>query len=383
MAETTGTIDTQAVTETMEATATAGAGSKAQETVGSFRAYPSLQPHRGPATVAARLLEIAANAHVPVPEGLLAVATPKIHGSNLQMHYAPSSGLRYGRRSAFLSTGETHYGAVGVGAALDLPTKLAALFDGLALAHAGLQSVTVYGEVYGGWYPHPDVTPAKPRQKHVQKGVWYDPYVRIVAFDVQMVTNNRSSFLGYDDARFACMHVGIPFIPEAKRGPVLDVCEWATAHAGDCATDFYNPSGLPALANNGGEGFVVRLVSEVCWEGERALSKVKNPSFQEVAEGKKDEDPEEPKDKKEEDPATLVALKYLNLNRMTAVASKMGEAEVHPKNLRLMANAMTADARAETIMSDEERVAIAVGSSGARIFTARAFTVAKEFLTGR
>ena len=35
----------------------------------------------------------------------------------------------------------------------------------------------------GGWYPHPDVPPVLNARK-VQKGVWYCPDVRFIAFDV-------------------------------------------------------------------------------------------------------------------------------------------------------------------------------------------------------
>lgn len=385
----------EAVTVTVEVAEVAAAGGGAGSSTGTeagteagtgtgkpkFRAYPSLQPSRSAATVAAGLLKIAAHAGVATPEAVFAVATPKIHGSNVQLYYAPTTGVKYGRRSAFLSPGEEHYGAAGAGAALELDTKLPALFSGLAMSHPTLTAVAVYGEVYGGWYPHPDVPAAKPSRKPVQKWLWYAPAVQLVAFDVQLLlADGTARFMDFEDARFACRYVDIPFIPPAKRGPLQEVCEWAVAHAADNALAYYNPLGLPLLERNAGEGFVVRLVSEAVAGDDRALAKVKNPAFSEVAEGG---DEKKEKAAADVDPAeaagAAVALKYLNEHRAAAVTSKMAAADVTPRNIKALAEALIVDAKAEPVIEPAELAAVADGK-GAKAFTARAFSVMRAFL---
>lgn len=54
----------------------------------------------------------------------------------------------------------------------------------MKLLNVELTIVKVYGELFGGCYPHKDVTPSKNKVKRIQKGVWYSPYVRFYAFDI-------------------------------------------------------------------------------------------------------------------------------------------------------------------------------------------------------
>lgn len=315
----------------------------------------------------------------------------------LQLHYSPGTGLVYGTRSAFLPPGQDFNGALVAGATLKLPEKLPALYTALAAEHAGLVAIAVYGEVYGGWYPHADVPAAKPSRRPVQRGVWYSPQVRIVAFDVRLETSdataaggtsNKTAFLPFDAASAACTAVGIPFIAVAKAGPLDEVCEWAVAHSRDNALAHYNPEGLPLLEDNAGEGFVVRLAIEAASEdgSARALAKVKNPSFAEVAEGSPAPTVGGAGDKPV-DPAeaagAAVAAKYLNEHRAAAVISKLPDAEVTPKNLKALAEALAADARADPVIEADELAAVAGTGKGARVFTARAFAVMKAFLAAR
>jgi len=44
----------------------------------------------------------------------------------------------------------------------------------------------VYGELYGGAYPHPSVF-AVPDLIPVQRGVWYSPQLSFLAFDLLLV----------------------------------------------------------------------------------------------------------------------------------------------------------------------------------------------------
>jgi len=336
---------------------------------------------------------------------LEAVATPKIHGSSLQLYYAPAAGagVVYGRRHAFLPPGTDHYGARGVGATLGLDAKLPALLAYLTdtlKPQPRATGVTVYGEVYGGLYKHPDAAPTpaatgaaaaattksrKPKKpkptptpKPVQVGVMYAPDVRIVAFDVQLeLVGGAARFLDFDVARSACEHVGIPFIPVATRGDVHEVCTWAVAHAADNALAYFNPAALPLLPGNAGEGFVVRLVHEAeAADGVRALAKIKNLTFSEVGTGA---DAATASLDAAEAAATVVAHKYLNAPRAASVVSKLDVADVTPRNLKALTEALMADARAEPLLTADEAAAVADGK-GAKVFWKRASDVMYHFL---
>lgn len=371
------------------AVACAGAGGDGDEP--TFRAYPSLQPDRGAAAVCARLKDIVVKAtgSADAVSESVAVVTPKIHGSNLQIHFAPASGVRFGRRNAFLKASEDHYGARKAAAALDMDAKMKALYEHVVGAgHADAAAVTVYLEVYGGSYPHPGVK-AVHGSKVVQLGVWYSPGPALVAFDVQVQTGSGAApFLGFRAAEAACAAAGIPFVPAAFSGTIDAACEFAGANAACNALAHYNPLGLPLIEGNAGEGFVVRTVEEfTCVEDDepaRALSKLKNPSFTEVAYAPKTPAAATPAGADPaEELAKAIGERFLLPARAAAVASKMAESDVCMKNLKALAEALAADARADPVITPEEAAAISGNGKGAKAFAARAFAVMKAFLTAR
>jgi Rnl2 family RNA ligase len=401
-----------------------------------FRAYPSLQPSRSAREVARSLAIImvkskthAASADDPdedadlralsredsdAVDALLSipmevVVVPKLHGSNLVLHWSPEYGTTFGRRGAFLTPTDDHYGARTAGAALDIDVKLSALFARVSALASDAEAVLVYGEVYGGLYPHPDVLAAKPSRKPVQKGIWYSPTVNIAMFDVAVVEKGRARFLNFDDAMIACTLVGIPFVSPAFRGStLLEACAWAVEHAQDDALAHFNPARLPLLGadKNAGEGFVVRPATEHAWgsvNANRALAKVKNPRFTEVNDAPSsasasaftsctDEGNEKSKGKAKgsNDPTVAAALvladRLLNAARAASVASKMSSAELVIKNVKAFAHALAEDALQEPTLAEDIRVCfppiLASGSVGQarNAFERRAMDVARAFL---
>ena len=88
------------------------------------------------------------------------------------------AGLRCGRRGAFFGPTEDFNGFRGVSKEIGLESKMRSLFDAArekAAPEKCLEAVTVFFEIYGGAYPHPEVAALKPRPKCVQTGVWYSP----------------------------------------------------------------------------------------------------------------------------------------------------------------------------------------------------------------
>jgi Rnl2 family RNA ligase len=391
-----------------------------------FRAYPSLQPSRSARDVARSLaiVMVKSTTHAAsaddddvdlralsredsdAVDALLStpvevVVVPKLHGSNLVLHWSPEFGTTFGRRNAFLTPTDDHYGARTAGAALDIDVKLSALFARVSAFASDAEAVLVYGEVYGGLYPHTDVPAAKPSRKPVQKGIWYSPTVNIAMFDVAVVEKGRVRFLNFDDAMIACTFVGIPFVSPAFRGStLLEACAWAVEHAQDDALAHFNPARLPLLGadKNAGEGFVVRPVIEHAWgrvNANRALAKVKNPRFTEVNDAPSSASAsasgtEEGKGKGSDDPTVAAALvladRLLNAARAASVASKMSSAELVMKNVKAFAHALAEDALQEPTLVEDIRACfppiLASGSVGQarNAFQRRAMDVARAFL---
>lgn len=205
------------------------------------------------------------------------VATPKIHGTNMSVIVARDESIRYARRNGLLGVADSHYGHERV-----LPS-LASWHDVLDVIPGRPSLVRIYGEFYGGGYPHPDV-PRCPSAKLIQRGVWYRPDNAFIAFDIWA----NGSFLNLAETQSVCATLGIPVVQTAFTGTFDQVLEWTRAHARDNVTPL--PDGLPVIDDNGGEGWVMRPARETVFGDSRLLLKVKNPAFLEGGEPKLDHD---------------------------------------------------------------------------------------------
>lgn len=433
VAAATGTPTNGAVDSVAEGAAAATSTSAAHDKpprAPKFMPYPSLLPDSGAASCAAALEAVGAAGGAP--RGTLAVATPKLHGANMQAYVALSdpAAVHWGRRTAWLCAGESFYGHDAAAARASLPPKLRQLAEALA-ATRPLRGVAVFFEVYGGAYPidaaatsagavpvaaGPAAAAPKaaakpaPRQKPVQQGVWYAPTTTLAAFDVRLdAADGASWFMDWDDAASVLERAGIPVVPAVFRGPATAACAWASAHAADNAVAHYNPSGQPLLPDNGGEGWVVRLVCEaVDADGQRALVKIKNARFAEVAHGgggggaRGRGGAGGSGEGMPPDLATANALAdmFLTPARMAAVASKELPANLHARNTRALTAALVADARADATWSSAAAgaaaaIAAAAGNRDAsgvgadlspaamRTFTSRAAACVSAWLRAR
>ncbi|MGI5241737.1 RNA ligase family protein [Dactylosporangium sp. CA-139066] len=79
------------------------------------------------------------------------IATEKIHGAQLVVAYDGHT-LRVGKRRSWLRDDETFFGWQLLRGALLRTARH-------ALDHGATPSVRLYGELYGGHYPHPSVAP--------------------------------------------------------------------------------------------------------------------------------------------------------------------------------------------------------------------------------
>ena len=274
-------------------------------------------------------------------EGDIWAATPKYHGTNTSVWVPtdPSLELAYGRRNALLKEGEAHYG---------YETLLPTLADWSRLRDAfphrdDIEALVVYGELYGGNYPHPEVE--KTSAKAVQPQVYYSPHLRFVAYDLCLKLKDGSkAFVDLYDALFIFRHCGIPHVTLPFRGPRKDAIEWAKLHATDNPLSWMPPyhsdSSLPPLEGNMGEGFVVRpVVERLDRLGGRCMLKVKSPKFAEVKNVVK----KAPTPLGERSGSETVAT-YLNDARCMAVCSKFLESEVDIKNMKVLGSALVEDA---------------------------------------
>jgi Rnl2 family RNA ligase len=172
------------------------------------------------------------------------IATEKIHGAQLVIA-SDGTTTRVGKRKAWLAGDEPFFGWQLLRPAFEQAAR-AALADGAA-------TVRVYGELYGGHYPHPDVPPV-PGASAVQTGVWYAPDVRFAVFDVldHADPGDDGVYRAYAAAARVAAEAGLDVVPLLARG--------TRASLDTVPVRFPTtvPAGLPAIDGNLAEGVVLR-----------------------------------------------------------------------------------------------------------------------------
>ncbi len=121
--------------------------------------------------------------------------TEKIHGANF-CWVVTEAAVACAKRKAVLAPDDEFFNYQLVKEALS-PT-VRQVFEQVVAAHA-TDRVYIYGELFGGAYPHPEV-PADPRAGPVQTGVYYAPTLAFCAFDIAVDTAEGVTFLNYEAA---------------------------------------------------------------------------------------------------------------------------------------------------------------------------------------
>lgn len=245
----------------------------------------------------------AAGAHV----GGQWVATEKLHGAQLVVGFDGRQ-VRVGKRREWLAPEEPFFGWQLLRGNLEAVARLA-LGDGV--------SVRVYGELYGGAYPHPDV-PAVPGMNPVQTGIWYHPAVRFAVFDVLrcMTPDDPGVFRPYAELVPLADAAGVDVVPLLGRGTRRELDRLPTRFP----TGMPRRLGLPELGGNAAEGLVLRPDTPA--GPERPIVKRKIEEFDEARFGEA-----VPTDPRRFVPAaqlTEVAAPLLNAARLASARSKLG-----------------------------------------------------------
>jgi Rnl2 family RNA ligase len=201
------------------------------------------------------------------------VVTEKIHGANFCIA-TDGVEVRCANRRAWIAPDESFFGYETVRE--DLAPKLRELFRQVKADLPDVVSLYLYGELFGGGYPHPEVKPIDGVQP-IQTGVWYAPDIRFCAFDLRIENaGGERRYLDYADVVKRCAEVDIPAaVP-------LFVGKYEAAAARDIRFDSTIPRllGLPGLpiGTNLAEGVVIKPYREVAMtapNGERLRPVIK------------------------------------------------------------------------------------------------------------
>ncbi len=180
----------------------------------------------------------------PAPGGIW-VATEKVHGAQVVVATDGRS-VRVGKRKAWLESHEAFFGWQLLRVTLEAAARAA------FAEHPEAGMVRLYGELFGGAYPHAAVA-AAPGTSPVQTGIWYAPDVHFVLFDV-LLDAPEPMFLAHAEVEQLAATIGLPVVPLLGRGPRATL-ERLPVHF---PTRVPALLGLPPLADNIAEGFVLK-----------------------------------------------------------------------------------------------------------------------------
>ena len=254
------------------------------------------------------------------------VVQEKVHGANV-CFITDGQDVSFGKRSGMVEAGEKFYDYEKL---LErYKEKVVALFFDVKEKIPEIMSITAFGEMFGGKYPHPDVEFEKNTQL-IQKGVYYSPKHEFYAFDLYVTTQSSGRFLTVDQANDFFENGGFLYARTLLRG-TLSECMKYPNDSPSLVAQWLN---LPPIEDNICEGIVIRPVAPTyLHNGSRVLLKSKNARFEEKTAIKKREPRPfvEPSYSEELNNLLPVVKQYVTENRLNNVVSKIGAISV-PKD---------------------------------------------------
>ena len=233
----------------------------------------------------------------------------KIHGANCQIAVT-KDGIEYGGRNGTTDN--------------DLWLQILSRYEGKARAlfnSTSAERIILFGEFFGGAYPHPNV-PRDKNAKKVQKGVWYSPSNHVAFFDLYIEPKDEPAYYSsVNSFRYLMDFFNLPRVEFKKVGTLED----ALTYPNDELSYVYKHFDLPPIEGNIREGIVIRPATDL-WIGDtRVIIKNKNDRFKEVWREKRPiVDQKDLNDKQIE--ALEDILRYVTENRVLNILSHYGNA---------------------------------------------------------
>ena len=272
-----------------------------------------------------------------VPADMQWVVQEKVHGTNTSF-LCDGNDVKFAKRTSILGDDEKFYDYQEI--LEEYRDKVLSLYRRVCQHHEGVESISVFGELCGGAYPHPDVQRIG-RLTLIQKGVFYTPGHEFYGFDIYVFTKDGGYYLSVDETNALFEAEGFFYARSLFTGS-LDDC---LKHPNQFQSKIAEWLGLPAIEDNVCEGIVIRPVTP-CYlrTGTRALIKSKNEKFAEKKSVKRrNKQLEAPVEYSKELTELLGLLDpFINENRLANVVSHIGEVQI-PRDLGKLIKEMSYD----------------------------------------
>ncbi|WP_027386695.1 RNA ligase, Rnl2 family [Chryseobacterium gregarium] len=247
------------------------------------------------------------------------IVQEKVHGANLSF-FTDGKEIKMAKRTAFIEQDEKFYNAHDI---LERYRKnVIHIFEKVKAVYPDMETVVIYGELFGGGYKHKEVAPVKDAIK-VQKGIEYAPYNEFYGFDIKL---NGTTYLDTDLANQIFEETGFFYAKVLFQGTLEEALKFPNAF------DSKIPAwlGLPEIEDNRCEGTIIKtLKTRYFGNGARVIVKNKNEKWTEKSKMVKKDRPTR-KDVHFSGKAQEIweeIRNYVTVNRLNNVVSKTGEFE--------------------------------------------------------
>ena len=209
-----------------------------------------------------------------MPADLEYVVQEKVHGANTSF-LCDGESVRFAKRTSLLEQDEKFYDYAEL---LErYREKVVALTKEVMGKYSDTRSISIFGEMFGGTYPHKEVQPNH-KMTAIQKGVCYTPGHEFYAFDIYVIGDGGGRYLSVDEANELFEKHGFFYARTLFKGTLSDCLKHPNAFQSKIAEWL----GLPIIEDNICEGIVIRpVVPMYLRNGSRVLIKSKNERFAE------------------------------------------------------------------------------------------------------
>ncbi|MDR3094405.1 MAG: RNA ligase, Rnl2 family [Bacteroidales bacterium] len=256
-------------------------------------------------------------------DSLQYVVQEKVHGSNC-CFVTDGQTVQFAKRTSLVEPGEMFYNYEEM---LDrYRDRVVRLFHLIKGQYADAEGVLVYGEMFGGKYPHPDVK-NDAKVMNIQKGVFYSPVHEFYGFDLHVNGLKWHKYLPADETNRFFEEGNFFYAKTLFQGTLNECLAYPNAFQ-SCIAGWL---GLPPVEDNICEGIVIRPVEPTFLRnGSRVLLKSKNAKFAEKKAVKKRQPSlfVEPTYSEALKELLAVAETYITENRLNNVVSKIGQVSI-------------------------------------------------------
>jgi Rnl2 family RNA ligase len=247
------------------------------------------------------------------------IVQEKVHGANFSF-FTDGKEIKIAKRTSFIEKDEKFYNAHQI---LErYRENVINVFEKVKTMYPNVETVVIYGELFGGGYKHKEVELVKEAIR-VQKGIEYAPYNEFYGFDIKL---NGITYLDTDLVNQIFKETGFFYAKILFQGTLDEALKFTNVF------DSKIPAwlGLPEIENNMCEGTIVKtLKTKYFGNGSRVILKNKNEKWTEKSKMVKKDRPVK-KDVHFSEEAQEIweeIRRYATANRLKNVVSKIGEFE--------------------------------------------------------